>query len=187
MKTLTLLFAVLLGVVANASEPLPENSLYHLTGTFTNQDAAEHRLDLYRDHPVMITMLYGSCRMSCPLLIDTMRAVERSLPEGERAQLRVLLVSIDHENDTPEALAKLASERRIDTSRWTLARADARTVRKLAALLGVQYRKLPEGGYNHSSIVTVLGPSGTIEAQSSIIGQVDPELVAAIERSTNTR
>ena len=42
---------------------------------------------------------------------------------------------IDPERDTPAALRKLADERRIDTSRWTLAHADAAAVRRIAAAL----------------------------------------------------
>ena len=34
-------------------------------------------LDLYRGHPVMVTMFYATCPATCPLIIDTLRAVER--------------------------------------------------------------------------------------------------------------
>jgi hypothetical protein len=37
------------------------------------------------------------------------------------------------------SLHSLARERRIDLSRWTLARANAGDVRKIAALLNIQY------------------------------------------------
>ena len=68
----------------------------------------------------------------------------------------MLLVSIDPERDTPAALRKLADERRIDTSRWTLAHADAAAVRRIAAALSIQYRKLPNGEFSHSTIISAL-------------------------------
>jgi protein SCO1 len=51
-------------------------------------------------------------------------------------------------------------------------------------VLGIQYRKLPDGGYNHSSIVTLLTPEGEIAVQSSELGKADPELLAALAKLT---
>jgi protein SCO1/2 len=96
--------------------------------------------------------------------------------------MRFLLISIDPDRDTVANLNALAASRKLDTSRWTLARTDATSVRKIAAVLGIQYRRLPDGGYNHSSIVTLLTPEGEIAYQSSVLGSTDPELLAALQR-----
>jgi protein SCO1/2 len=72
----------------------------------------------------------------------------------------------------------------LDNSRWTLARTDATSVRKIAAVLGIQYRKLPDGSFNHSSIVTLLTPEGEIALQSSALGKADPALLAALAKIT---
>lgn len=173
-------FTLLLTLTGQATASDPQDSLYHLDATLTNQAGQRHGLDVHRGAPVLVTMFYGSCPMTCPLLIDTVRAVERSTPEPQRKALRVLMISIDPEHDTPAALANLARERRIDTSRWTLARADAPTVRKIAALLNIQYRQLPNGGYNHSSVITLLSPQGEIVAHSSVLGRSDEALLEAI-------
>ena len=157
-------------------------SIYHLQASLTNQAGATHGLDLYRGHPVLITMFYGSCTMTCPLLIDTLQAVERNVPAPQRKNLRVLMITIDPQHDTPQALQKLAQERRIDTSRWTLARTDEKSVRRIAALLDIQYRPLPNGGYNHSSIVTLLSPDGEIAARSSVLGKADEKLLEALQQ-----
>ena len=70
----------------------------------TDQDGKAHGLDVYRGHPVLVTMFYGSCPAACPLIIDTLRAIEKDLTPAQRADLRVLMISIDPERDTPEAL-----------------------------------------------------------------------------------
>lgn len=127
-------------------------------------------------------MFYGSCPMACPLLIDTMRSIERTASPADRQRLRLLLISIDPERDTVAKLSELSAGRKLDASRWTLARTDAHSVRKIAAVLGIQYRKLPDGSYNHSSIVTLLTPDGEIAAQSSELGKADPELLAALAK-----
>ena len=53
-------------------------------------------------------------------------------------------------------------------------------MRQIAALLNIQYRRLPEGNFNHSSVVTVLTPQGVIAAQSETIGKADPRLLDAL-------
>ncbi len=158
-------------------------SLYNLEAPLRGQDAREIGLDVYRGHPVMITMFYGSCPMACPLIIDTMRAIERDLDARQRADLRVLMVSIDPRRDTPRALAELAKTRRIDTTRWTLAQADEATVRKLAATLGIQYRELPSGEFSHASIITVLDGRGELLGQSTELGRADPKLLEVLRQA----
>lgn len=172
----------LAATLANAQGPYPPQSIYHLDAQLTDQSGERHGLDLYRGHPVLITLFYSRCPMACPLLIDTVRAVERAVDAPQRANLRVLFVSIDPEHDSPQALRTLAQSRRIDLSRWTLAQADAATVRKLAAILNVQYRRLPDGQYNHASIISVLSSQGEISEQSSVLGRADEKLVAALRQ-----
>lgn len=175
-----LLFALLLlATMVRADAP---GSIYHLDAALTDQGGVEHQLDIHRGHPVLVTMFYGSCPMACPLLIDTMRAVEKTVSPAEREHLRFLLISIDPERDTVAKLRELGTTRKLDPTRWTLARTDAANVRKIAAVLGIQYRKLPDGGFNHSSIVTLLGTDGEIQYQSSVLGKADPELLAALKR-----
>ena len=178
MKRLLLLL-LLTVCAARADTP---GSIYNLPVTLTDSSGVQRGLDVHRGHPVLVTMFYGSCPMACPLLIDTMRAVERAASPAERDRLRVLLISIDPERDTVANLHSLATGRKLDETRWTLARTDPTSVRKIAALLGVQYRKLPDGGYSHSSIITLLDSTGEIAAQSTRMGQVDPELLAALRR-----
>jgi len=155
-------------------------SLYQLHEKLLSQDGKAIDLDLYRGKPVLVTMFYASCPATCPLIIDTLRAVERKLDEPKRNQLRVLLVSIDPERDTPAALRKLADDRHIDTSRWTLAHADAAAVRRIAAALSIQYRKLPDGQFSHSAIISALAADGKIMAQSAELGHADPELLKVV-------
>ena len=174
--------ALLLACAAVSAGPQadPPTSIYQLDAALTNQDGKAHGLDVYRGHPVLVTMFYGSCPASCPLIIDTLRATEKQLAPATRAELRVLMISVDPARDTPEALKALAAQRRVDTSRWTLARTDAATVRAIAALLNLQYRQLPDGEFNHSTVIALLSPQGEIEATSSKLGTPDDGLLARL-------
>lgn len=166
------------------SLPLPatENtaSLYQMHEKLLNQDGKAIDLDVYRGRKVLVTMFYGSCQATCPLIIDTLRAIEKKVDEGQRQDLRVLLVSFDSERDTPAALKELAHSRRIDTTRWTLAHADTAAVRRIAAALSVQYKKLPDGQFSHSTIISALDADGKIVVQSAELGHADPEVLKAL-------
>jgi protein SCO1 len=173
------LFGACAAVFAGAPET-PSASIYQLDAKLTDQAGKVQGLDVYRGHPVLITMFYASCPAACPLIIDTLRATEKDLSDTQRSELRVLMISIDPDRDTPAELKKLAEQRRIDTSRWTLARTDEATVRTIAALLNVQYRELPNGEFNHASIITLLSPEGEIVASSPKLGTPDPALLAKL-------
>lgn len=180
MKRLLPALSVLLlaALPALADERDPPTSIYHLETSLTDQAGQTHGLDVFRGHPVLVTMFYSSCPAVCPMIVDTLRATERELTAEQRANLRVLLVSIDPQRDTPAALAELAKTRRIDTSRWMLVSGDETAVRTIAALLNVQYRQLPSGDFNHSTIITLLSSQGEIEATSAKLGTPDDALLA---------
>jgi protein SCO1/2 len=42
----------------------------------------------------------------------------------------------------------------------------------------VQYRQLPNGDFNHASVITLVSPKGEIVARSSVLGKVDGTLLA---------
>lgn len=178
---------VLFASAAGARDSDPPQSIYHLDAALTDQAGQNRGLDLYRGSPVLVTMFYSGCQATCPLIVDTLRATERALTPEQRANVRVLLISFDPERDTPEALRRVAGERRIDTSRWTLAHAGQEDVRYIAALLGVQYRRLPDGEYSHSTMIVALSAQGEIVARTSELGRADPAFLEKLATSAPPR
>ena len=73
-------------------------------------------------------------------------------------------------------------ERRVDESRWRLLRTQT-DVRKVAAVLGVQYRQLENRDFNHSSALVLLDADGRVIARSSTIGEPDPLFVDAVRQA----
>ena len=94
----------------------------------------------------------------------------------------MLLVSLDPDNDPPEALKRVADKRHLDTPRWRLARTDKAHVRSLAALLGIQYKQLENREFSHSSALVLLDAEGRVVARSDRLGEADPDFVAAAKR-----
>lgn len=169
-------------VRAAPATSLPGDSLYQLAVPLTDQDGRPRTLDAFRGKVVVVSMFYTSCPYMCPLIVDTLRMSERALEDQQRARLAVLLVSLDAKRDGPAELAALADKRKLDRARWTLARTDAAHVRKLAAALGIQYRELEDGEFNHSSMLILLDGEGRIVARTDTMGKTDPDFIAALKK-----
>lgn len=141
-------------------EALPGDSLYQLPVEAVDQTGASSTLHAHRGHPVVVSMFYAHCPVACPMLIQDVKRFEDELEPGARADLRVVLVSLDPERDTPEVLAEAMDKHVLDAARWTLLRTPPDAVREVAAALGIRYRRAPDGEMNHSSILTLLDRQG---------------------------
>ncbi|MGB0132404.1 SCO family protein [Dokdonella sp.] len=169
-------------VHAESITAIPGDSIYQLDIPLLDQDGVKVDLPSLRGKPRIISMFYASCPYMCPLIIDTARMTERKLDDAQLAGLSVLMVSMDAKRDDPAALKALAGQRKIDTKKWTLARTDASNVRKLAAVLGIQYRELDDGEFSHTSVLILLDADGRIVARTETMGKTDPEFVDAVRR-----
>ncbi|MGQ0799086.1 MAG: SCO family protein [Pseudomarimonas sp.] len=186
-------FMLALPLTVVASESLPTDSIYLLEDSFTDHSGRAFTLADRRGKVQLVAMFYTSCRYVCPLIIDSAKGVEHALSEAERAQLGILLISLDPLRDDTAALASVANQRKLDPLRWTLARTETiASVRKVAALLGVRYRALADGEFNHTSALVLLDAEGRVVASSERLGAVpDPAFLSAmksllIERSMPT-
>lgn len=167
-----------------ASAELPGDSVYRIGAQLTDSHGTDFAFAEAAGQVRLATMFYANCPYVCPMLIEQVRRIEGQLDDAERARLRVLMITVDPARDTPEALAALAEKRRIDTARWTLARPAPADLRKIAAVLDVQYRQLDDGEFNHSSVVTLLDPQGRVLARTSrLSGAPDAEFVDALRKA----
>jgi protein SCO1/2 len=164
---------VLVGVAsaARADTSASDESIYQLRMTLTDQDNHRHGLDVYRGHQVVIALFYATCNHTCPLLIAALKSLDAKLNASARKDIRYLLVSLDPGQDTPKALKALAARHRLDLHRWKLTNTSEDKVRELANVLGITYRKNAAGGFNHSSVVTLLDQRGQIVRREEGINQ----------------
>jgi protein SCO1/2 len=163
------LLALLLSVCAaprSFAGDLPGDSVYQLPALLTTQGDESVPLSHYRGQPLLLTMFYGSCADTCPMVITAMQVYERQLDPARRARLRALMISFDATRDTPSRLRALAQMHRVDPARWTFASAAEPDARKIAALLGFQYRRHANGDYDHSVLIFLLDADGRIRART---------------------
>ena len=140
-------------------------SLYGLTGRWMNQDGSARRLDDFEGNPVVLSMVFTHCSYACPLIVRDMKRIGAELPDDVRDRARFVLVSLDPERDTPEALRRFAEAHALDLDRWTLLRGEEEQVRLLATLLGVRYRQQADGQFAHTSLISILDEEGEIVQQ----------------------
>jgi protein SCO1/2 len=165
---------------ASPTSPWPDDSLYHLDAQFETATGQTTTFVSGGGRVRIVTMFYASCPMACPLIIETLRGIERELSEAERAKLGVVVLSLDPENDSPAVLNEVAKTRRIDSRRWLLARTSPADTRKLAAALGVKYRQIGAADFDHSSVLVLIDAQGQVVARSTKMGEVTPDFIAAV-------
>jgi protein SCO1/2 len=104
------------------------------------------------------------------------------LSPAERRRLQLLYISLDPQRDTPATLAALASKRGLD-AQWSLATPRVQDVRSVAGVLGVRYRRLADGQFNHTSALLLLDRDGRIVARTERIGgAADPDFIASVHQ-----
>ena len=169
---------------ATKATPLPKDSIYQLSAPMTDQHGRRFDWRARRGTPQVVTMFYTSCQYICPLIVDSGKAIEKNLTPSERTRIGLLLISMDPKRDTPAALMSVATKRKLNPARWTLASPAQENVRAIAGVLGIRYRALADGEFNHTSALVLLDANGRILARTEQIGsRPDPEFVAGVRRA----
>jgi len=189
MKRLMLLLSFVAAFAAPAAAestkpPLPRDSVYQLAAYFTDAQSRRFAWNAKRGQPQLVSMFYTSCKFVCPMIVESGKVIEQSLSADERARLGVTLISLDPKRDTPQVLARMQRERDIDPARWTLVRPDPLDVGAIAGLLGIRYRALADGEFNHTTVLVLLDADGRVVARTEQVGgRPDPSFLAAVRRT----
>lgn len=161
-----------------------DRSLYQLESKWTSDMAREVRLGVLHGKPQLVAMVFTSCEYACPIIVNDLKRIEAALPENVRTNVGVLLISFDHERDTPKKLGEFRKRMELPVERWTLLRGEADDVREIAALLGVNYRKEARGQYAHSNVISLLNTNGEVVFQQSGLNIPTAEMVKRLNALT---
>ena len=175
------------GVGLKAPAPLPSDSVYQLPLPLTDQDGRTADWRQNRGKPQLVSMFYTSCQYICPLIVDSGKAIERQLTPTQQKRVGIVLISMDPARDNPAALRSVVDKRKLDTQRWTLAAPPVADVRAAAGVLGIRYRHLADGEFNHTSALVLLDADGRVLARTEQMGsRPDPEFIEAVRRAAST-
>ena len=164
-----------------------EKSLYALKSIWTSDVGREVKLEVLRGRPQVLALFFTHCEHSCPLIVADMKAIDKALPRNLRGQVDFLLVSIDPERDTPEALRAFRARHELPTERWTLLRGSTEATRELAGRVGFNYQPGSPTQYAHSLLISILNESGEIVFQQVGLGRGPGEAVEALVKTPQTK
>jgi protein SCO1/2 len=184
MRTWALLLCC---VLFSAPALARDESLYQLKMPLRDASGTTVGLDVFRGRPVLVSMFYGTCPAACPMLVERIRAVEALLDPATREDVRVLLVSFDAARDTPQLLTALARAHGVDEPGWKLTAASDADARTLAAVLGVRYRHLPGGEFEHNARLVLVEPDGHIGAAVDAFETPPDQLAALVTKAAAPR
>jgi protein SCO1/2 len=81
-------------------------------------------------HATVVDFIFTYCKSSCPRLTARMGDLQARLSR-EGSDVRLVSISVDPENDTPEVLARYAAAEHADPERWSFLTGDADDVQKV--------------------------------------------------------
>jgi len=154
--------------VLPAGNELPDFSLLNQDGDTIDRRIFEGQWDL-------VFFGFTHCPDVCPTTMAMLKQVrERLASQGQEPLPRIVLVSVDPERDTPEAIGKYVDYFGEGNLGIT---GDLTEIRKLTGDLGIYFAKIETDNDNysvdHSSVVLVINPQGRFRALFSAPLSVD--------------
>ena len=125
------------------------------------QDGRSFSLDELRGKAVAVSFIYTRCgdaRM-CPLVSAKFARAQRAIGT---APIRLVILTLDPDFDTPRVLARYGRAFGQDPKRWTLATGSAASIDELAQRFGIATSTTAPGVIIHTEAAVILGPDGRV-------------------------
>jgi len=165
---------------AETKKEISDLSIYNLPSKWTTQDGKDIELKSLRGNVLVMVMIYTSCKSACPRLVADMRDIESKLEKQTKQHVKLILVSIDPNTDTPERLKSFAIENKMNQDPWIFLRSTEENTREFAAVLAVNYKKISPIDFSHSNIISVFNPEGELIFQQEGLGVNNDKTIDAI-------
>jgi protein SCO1 len=131
----------------------------------TSQDGARVALRDFRGKVVAVTFIYTSCSDVCPLLTAKMAQVQDELGADFGPKIAFVSITVDPENDTPEALKAHAEAHGADLAGWSFLTGAPVSVREVAHRYGVAVVEAADGQVDHTLLTTLVDGRGAMRVQ----------------------
>ncbi|HJV25162.1 MAG TPA: SCO family protein [Aromatoleum sp.] len=185
IKALILLLLNLsIGLAGAFAADLPNDSIYQVKSKWVDQSGKTVELSSLAGKPVAISMIYLSCKFSCPTTVSHMKALQRMLPEHLKNDIQFVLVSFDPTHDTPAAMKKFAGKHSLEFPQWRFITArNESDLRELSSLIEFKYRKIANGDFEHSFGIAALDAEGRMIGSTIGSSMEEKDLVPLFEKS----
>jgi protein SCO1/2 len=147
----------------------------------TNQLGEPVDLSLLKGQVVLLTAVYASCPHTCPAILAQTRSAIDELAEQDRAGLRVVAVTMDPQNDSPEVLSRLAKNHGMPAPLYNLVTGEPSEVERVLDRMQVARERDPETGViNHANLFLLLDREGRLAYRLGLGDRQQRWLVSAL-------
>ena len=165
----------------SSSNKISDLSIYNLPSKWTTQNGKDIELKDLKGDVLVMVMIYTSCKAACPRLVADMRSIEEQLPQEIKSKVKLVLVSIDPETDTPKRLKEFSIENKMEGDQWVFLRSSEKNTREFAAVLAVNYKKISPMDFSHSNIISVFNAEGELVHQQEGLNVNNEQTVQKIK------
>jgi protein SCO1 len=130
-------FLLLLLMTACAREPAASAPSAFEGIALTNQDGVGLEPSDLAGKVLLVNFMFTSCSAVCPRQTRALLEIRNALPAAVRSEVRFVSVSVDPENDVPDALKRFARAHGADVQGWSFVRADEPGTERLAQRMAV--------------------------------------------------
>ncbi len=187
---LVLVLAAGMGFVGSSTEatsdlPFPAERLRttHEPPAFTlvDQDGEEVSLEALRGRVVLVTGVYATCGLACPMILAQARRALGGLSDEERRDVTVVAITLDPEHDTPETMSRMAEQQGVEAPLFRLSTGEPDDVNALLDQLGFARSRDPETGViDHANLFLLVDRGGRIAYRFSLGEQQEQWLGEAV-------
>jgi protein SCO1/2 len=121
-----------LALLARAIRPPPAMPVYGHVPALGLVDAQKRPFttDAMLGHVTVVDFIFTHCTASCPRLTARMGELQARLAREGSSSTRLVSISVDPDNDTPDVLARYAGSAHADPARWSFVTGPADDVEK---------------------------------------------------------
>lgn len=164
-----------------AANDAAQGSLFDLGSKWTTESNKTIELNQYRGSLFIISMFYATCQSICPRLVADMEQLAKKIKESTGQEPRMVLVSFDSEKDSPDVLNAYKKKMKLNDN-WTLLSGKEADIRMLSVVLGINYKKISNGEFNHSAVYSLVSKEGFIVSRIEGIGSNADVLISQYQK-----
>lgn len=181
-KLLCFLLTMMLFSCNKKDEGIPADSIYNVDSKWETQDGNQISLAEFQGKVVVTAMIFTSCKTSCPRLTAEMRNISRKVGNVNAQNIQYVLISIDPETDTPEAMKAYLKTNNFDEKQWAFIRSNEENTRELANIMAVKYKEISPVEFSHSNIISVYAKNGTLAYQKEGLDENTETIATEIQK-----
>lgn len=147
-----------------------------------DQEGRRFALRELRGKAMLIAFIYTSCHHVCPLIFDSVSAVQKRAREEGLRDLSAVFVTVDPEIDTPAILKTYALRRGADLSTTVFLTGGSGDLQTVWDAFGLKIKRLGRGLVDHPPLTFLADANGVVRYRY-FGGVLDSETVVADLRS----